>query len=46
VAVNIIQNALDNTYHGRIDVFVSFDRAKEQIIFAVSDKGIGINVND
>ena len=37
VAINIIQNAIDNTEHGKIDVHVSYDWTKQQIIFIVND---------
>lgn len=47
VAINIIGNAIDNTFHdGQIIVFVNYDKVKQKIMFIVSDNGIGIKEGD
>ena len=43
VAINIIGNAIQNTYNsGKIVVFVHYDFQQQKIIFIVNDNGTGI----
>ena len=46
MAINIIQNAIENSYHGKIDIHISYDWNMQRIIFIVNDEGIGMNQKD
>ena len=47
VAINIINNAIANTYNGgKIRVFVLYDSENQKIVFIVNDNGIGITEED
>ena len=47
VAINIIQNAISNTYqNGKVSVFVNYDKMKQKIVVTVNDNGKGIKEID
>ena len=44
VCVNLIQNAIDHSLDGQIDIHLSYEWTRQQLILSVTDHGQGINL--
>lgn len=42
IGLNLVSNAINNTYEGKVTISCDYAVHKQQIIFEVDDTGIGI----
>ena len=42
----MIQNAINNTFDGTVIINAHYDTEKQQIIFIVTDQGVGIPIEE
>jgi signal transduction histidine kinase len=44
--MNIIQNAVQYSFEGKIMVYVLFDRTESKLVLIINDQGVGIKKED